>query len=128
MATKPTRQQDQACDKIARALLDISEAARLDGRSSFGKADFIEVAKMAARASSAFSVDEVAIRALESRVRALGLRSDAVELLTLIDGGVGPVEALLADDEGLRGFRRPGRGRAGGHLMTGTAPRNSPCP
>ena len=104
MSTKPTREQARGADLLAQSLLLIAEAARLDGRSAFGKAEFIEVARMAARASSAFSVDEVAIRALESRVRSLGLRSDSVELLTLIDGGVGPVEALLADDEGLRGF------------------------
>ena len=104
MATKPTRQQDQACDLLARSLLDIAQAARLDGRAAFGPPEFIALAKALARASSAFDVEEIATRALGARVKAIGLRSDAVELLTLIDGGVGPIEAILADDEKLKEF------------------------
>ncbi len=102
MATRPTRQQDQACDGIARALLEIAGAARLDGRSAFGRAEFAEVVRLAARASSAFTPDAIFLRALESRVGSLGLRSDAVELLTLVDEDVDPVAALLLNDEDFR--------------------------
>jgi len=102
MATKPTRQQDQACDALARAYLEVAQAARLDGRSDFGRAEFAEVVRLAARASSAFTPDAIFLRALGSRVRSLGLRSDAVELLTLVDESVDPVAALLLDDESFR--------------------------
>ena len=87
MATKPTRQQDQACDKLAQALLLIAEAARLDGRASLGRAELAEVARRVARASTAFDLDAIVARALEARGRALGLRSGTAELLTLVEGG-----------------------------------------
>ena len=45
MSTKPTRQQDQACQKLAQALLLIAEAARLDGRDSLGGGRWLEVAR-----------------------------------------------------------------------------------
>ncbi len=100
MATRPTREQDQACDRLARALLLIAEAARLDGRSPMDRAGLAEVARQAARASSAFGLDEILARALEERGRGLGLRSGTAELLTLVEGDVEPMATLLlADDE-----------------------------
>ena len=70
MATKPTRQQDQACQKLAQALLLIAEAARLDGRNSLGGSGWPEVARAVARASTAFGLDEIVARALVERVPA----------------------------------------------------------
>ncbi len=100
MATKPTREQDLACDKLAQALLLIAEAARLDGRSPIDRSGLAEVARLLARASSAFDRDAIVARALESRGRALGLRSGTAELLTLVEGDVEPLAAfLLADDD-----------------------------
>ncbi len=104
MATKPTRQQDRACEKLARALLDVAEAARLDGRSPFGRADLAEVARLSARASTAFGLDAIVVRALEARARSLGLRSDTAELLTLIEGDVDPLGSLLLADDDFRGL------------------------
>jgi hypothetical protein len=102
MATKPTRQQDQACHKLAQALLLIAEAARLDGRDSLGGAGWPEVARAVARASTAFGLEEIVSRALDERVRLLGLRSDAAELITLVEGDVEPLAALLLSDDDLR--------------------------
>lgn len=100
MSTRPTRHQDRACDHLARALLLIAEAARLDGRSPFDRAELAEVARRAARASSAFGFDAIVARALEARGGELGLRSGTAELLTLIEGDVEPLSALLlADDD-----------------------------
>ena len=74
MATKPTRAQEQACAILADALARIAEAARLDGRAPFDAADMAELARRLARASSAFTLDAIAARALEARGRSLGLR------------------------------------------------------
>lgn len=99
MATKPTRLQQQACDQRAQALLLITEAARLDG----GKLEMDDLRLIAdglARASSTFALDEIVVRALEQRGRDLGLPASTAELLTLLEGEVKPLEALLlADDE-----------------------------
>src|SRR4051794_40713984 len=100
--TKPTRLQEQACDRLAEALLLITEGARLDGRSSFGKADLRELAGRLARASSAFGLDVIVARALERRARALGLRAGTAELLTLIEGDIPPLEMLLTTDDEFR--------------------------
>lgn len=102
MATKPTRLQDQACDKLAHALLAITDAARLDGKSTLDSMTFIELAVRLARASSAFDLDTIVARALEARGRALGLRSGTAELLTLLDSKIRPLEVLLISDEDFR--------------------------
>jgi hypothetical protein len=102
MATKPTRAQDQACHKLAQALLLIAEAARLDGRDSLGGAGWPDVARSVARASTAFGLEEIVARALEERVRLLGLRSDAVELITLVEGDFEPLATLLLPDDDFR--------------------------
>ena len=99
MATKPTRLQQQACDHRAQALLLITEAARLDG-GKLEKDDLRLIADRLARASSTFTLDEIVVRALEQRGRELGLPASTAELLTLLEGEVKPLEALLlADDE-----------------------------
>jgi hypothetical protein len=102
MVTKPTRMQEQACDRLAEALLLITEAARLDGRGTLDKDDLGEIARRLARASSAFRLDVIVARALERRGKALGLPSSAAELLTLMETEVPPPEMLLLPDDGFR--------------------------
>jgi hypothetical protein len=102
MATKPTREQQKACDHLAEALVLITEGARLDGKGEFSREDLREVANRLAKASSAFRFDEILTRALERRCRALGLRSEASDLLTLLDPGIEPLEALRLPDDALR--------------------------
>jgi hypothetical protein len=102
MATKPTREQQKACDHLAEALVLVTEAARLDGKGSFGLADLRAVVDRLAKASSAFSQNEIITRALEKRCRTLGLRSEATELLTLLDPEIDPLEALHLPDDALR--------------------------
>ena len=62
MATKPTRQQERACDKLAEALLLIAEAARLNGPGPFDRVEMGEVARRLARASTAFDLDAIVAR------------------------------------------------------------------
>lgn len=97
--TKPTKLQEKACDRLAEALLTVAEAARLDSHRAFALADFEEVARRLARVSSAFDLDAIVARALESRGRALGRRAGTAELLTLLEGEVTPLAALLLSDE-----------------------------
>jgi hypothetical protein len=98
MATKPTRQQQQACDHFAEALFLITQGARLDERGKLEASDLTEVARRVVQASSAFGLDEVVARALGRRVKALGLLSDTADLLTLMDADIKPLEMLLLDD------------------------------
>lgn len=100
--TKPTKLQEQACDRLADALVLITEAVRLDGRAPFGAADLRETAGRLARATSAFGLDVIVARALERRGKALGLRSGTAELLTLIEGDIPPLEMLLKTDDEFR--------------------------
>ena len=102
MATKPTRNQEQACDKLADALRSIAEASRLDGKSRLDAATFAEIAERAAKATSAFPLDTIVERALESRGKALGLRSGTAEMLTLLDPSIRPLDVLLRSDDDLR--------------------------
>jgi hypothetical protein len=97
--TKPTKLQVQACDRLADALLAITEAARLDGKGTFAAADLDEVAARVARASSAFDLETIVARALEKRGRALGRRSGTAELLTMLEGEVAPLHMLLLPDD-----------------------------
>ncbi len=99
MSTKPTRQQDRAGNQLAQSLLLITEAARLDGRSPLDAKELGEVARRIARVSTAFSLDEILARALESRGESLGLRSGTAELITLIEEGVEPLATLLLNDD-----------------------------
>ena len=100
--TKPTRQQEQAGDRLAEALLLITEAARLDGRSPFGAADLRDLAGRVARASSAFGLEVIVARALERRGKAMGLRPGTAEMLTLMEGDVPPLEMLMRSDDDFR--------------------------
>lgn len=102
MATKPTRRQQQACDQFAEALGLITEAARLDdGTGRFDADDLAAVVDRLAKASS-FRREEIVARALERRGRALGLRSGTADLLSLLEGEVTPMGALLLPDDAFR--------------------------
>lgn len=102
MATKPTRQQDRGCNLLADALLAVAEAARLDGRDPLDRPKWGAVAKSIASASSAFSLDEIAGRALEKRARGMGLPATTADLLSLVDDEMTPLDALWLDDDTLR--------------------------
>ncbi len=104
MATKPTRQQDQAADKLAGIILAIAEAARLDPRSPIDAAGFADLASRVARVSSAFPLDAIVARALDARGKSLGLRSGTADLLTLVEVDVQPLSSLLLDDDAFRGL------------------------
>jgi hypothetical protein len=96
--------QQQAYELLAGALLQIAEGVRLDGKGRFDPADLGEVANRLARASSAFSLDQIVARALEKRGRALGLPESTAELMTLMEAEVKPLEMLLLDDDAFRGL------------------------
>jgi hypothetical protein len=99
MATRPTRLQQQACDDRAQALLLITDAARLDG-GKLEKDDLQMIADRLARASSAFTLDDIVVRAVAQRARGLRLPATTAELLTLLDTNIKPLEMLrLNDDE-----------------------------
>jgi hypothetical protein len=100
--TKPTRGQEQACDKLAEALISIAEAVRLDGKSTFGPAELRVMLAALVKASTAFGPDTIVARALERRGRLLGLRSGTSELLTLLDNDLPPLDALLLSDDAFR--------------------------
>src|SRR4051812_360171 len=102
MATHPTRRQNQAADRLAEALLAITEAARLDEASRLDAPAFADLAGRIARVSAAFPLDQIVARALERRGQALGLRSDTAELLTLLESNVRPLDLLLVDDDAFR--------------------------
>ena len=99
MATKPTRQQQLACDRLAEALVLITEAARLDGKGDFNHGTWDDIARRVARASSAFTLDDIVARALERRGRSLGLPSSIAGLLTLMEAEIKPLEMLLLPDD-----------------------------
>ncbi len=102
MATKPTKPQQKALENFAEALVLIAEGARLDGKGKLDREALLEIAEGVARASSAFGLDEILIRALEVRARAAGLPGSTVELLTLMDVAIGPLEMLLLPIEELK--------------------------
>ncbi|MHB1556987.1 MAG: hypothetical protein ACYC61_05865 [Isosphaeraceae bacterium] len=98
MATRPTRLQQQACDKRAQAILLIAEAARLDG-GTLEKDDLGSIADRLAGVSPAFSPQDLVFRAIEQRVRALGLPGHTAELFTLLEGEITLLDALLMTDD-----------------------------
>ncbi len=102
MATKPTRLQQQACDKLSEAILLITEAARIDGGGKLDRAAFGDAAHRIAGVSSVFTLDEIVARALERRGRALGLPSSTAELLSLMEAEIKPLAMLLLDDDEFR--------------------------
>jgi hypothetical protein len=105
MATKPTRLQQQACEKRAQALLLITDASRLDG-GPLEKDDLRMIADRLARSSLAFTLDELVVRAMEQRGRVLGLPASTVELLTLLESDIGPLETLLLTDDEFKALAR----------------------
>jgi len=84
---------------LASVLLIMTEAARLDGKGSFGAEDLEIVAGRLARASSAFDLDAIVTRALDMRGSALGRRPGTAELLTLLDEETRPLSMLLWTDQ-----------------------------
>ena len=102
MATKPTRMQQQACDQLAEALVLITEAARLDGRGGLDAATLGAIVKFVGQASSAFEPAEIVTRALGRRGAKLGVPASAIELLTLMDSGLTPLEMLMLADDAFR--------------------------
>lgn len=97
--TKPTRLQEKACERLADALLTITEAARLDGKGTFTASDLDEVASRLIKASSAFELDAIVAKALEARGRALGRRAGTAELVMLLEGDLKPLSMLLLSDD-----------------------------
>ncbi len=102
MATKPTRQQQQACDQLAEALLLIIEAARLDGRVKLDPESVSGITGKLAAMSSAFGVDDIVGRALQRRCQRLGLPESDVELLTLMESELDPLAILVLSDDAVR--------------------------
>jgi len=100
--TRPTRQQEQACDRLAEALVLVTEAVRLDGEAPFGAPELYDLAALLTRATSAFGLDQVVARALERRGQTLGLRAGTGELLSLIEGDLPPLDLLLLPEDALR--------------------------
>jgi hypothetical protein len=98
MATKPTRLQQQACDRLAESLLLITEAIRLDSKETLGEADMDELARKIAHVSSAFSLDEIVVRALQRRAKTLALTASAADPITLSEDRVKPLHTLLLPD------------------------------
>jgi hypothetical protein len=98
MATKPTRLQQQACDLLAEALFLINEAHRIDGKGKLDPADLGEIAGRLAAVSSAFPLDQIVIKAIERRAKALGLSSSAADLIALSEGELEPLQTLRLGD------------------------------
>jgi hypothetical protein len=98
MATKPTKLQQQACDRLAEALYSITEAYRLDGRGKLDAHDFGEVARLIAQVSSAFSLEHIVARALEFRASALGLTSGTADLIGLHAETIDTLQSLRLGD------------------------------
>lgn len=98
MATKPTRQQQQACDLFAEALVLVAEGMRLDNRATFDHDRLRDLVARISGASSAFSLDDLVSRALERRGKGLGLATGIAECLTLIDSEISPLAMLALDD------------------------------
>jgi hypothetical protein len=80
-------------------LLKVAEAARLDGRSPISREDLADLARRIARASTAFNLETIIARALESRGAGLGLRTGTAELITLVEEEVEPLGSLLLSDD-----------------------------
>jgi hypothetical protein len=98
MATKPTRLQQQAGDHLAETLFLITEACRLDGKGKINPSEFDSLATMIARVSSAFTLDEIVVKALARRAKSLDLTSSAADLITLMEGELKPLRTLLLPD------------------------------
>ena len=98
MATKPTRQQQQAGEYLAESLFLITEALRLDGRGTLESSALDELASKLAAVSLQFSLDEIVVKTLQRRAKHLSLTSSAADLITLMEGDVKPLHTLLLRD------------------------------
>ncbi len=98
MATKPTRQQQQARDLLSEVLYGITEAYRLDGHGRLEPGDLEEIARRIGQVSSAFPLDTVVIGAIDRRVKALKLSSSAVDLISLSEDELEPLQTLRMSD------------------------------
>src|SRR5262249_9658735 len=98
MATKPTRLQQQACDRLADALIAVAEALRLDGKGRLEADDLRELARLVGQVSSAFSGEHIVARALEARARSLHLSSATADLVGLNAETVDPLQMLRLGD------------------------------
>jgi len=98
MATKPTRLQQQARDRLADALVAIAEASRLDGDGRLEPNELGQLARSIAQVSSAFPLDQIVARALESRAWSLGLSSGTADLIGLNSETVDPLQTLQLGD------------------------------
>jgi hypothetical protein len=100
MATNPTRSQQRACDLLAEALVAIAEAHRLDDKGKLGPVDLDEIARRLGQVSSAFPLEQIVVRAIDRRAKALKLSSSAADLIALAEGEIEPLQTLrLADPE-----------------------------
>ena len=98
MATKPTRLQQQAGECLAETLFLIAEAFRLDGKGRLSPTEFNELATRIAHVSSQFSLDELVVKALDRRAKALALTSSTADLISLMDAELKPLRTLLLPD------------------------------
>ena len=98
MATNPTRLQQQACDRLADALGAIADAHRLDDKGRLEGGDLRELARLLGQISSAFPLEHIVARALESRARALGLSSGTADLIGLNAETIEPLQTLRLRD------------------------------
>ncbi len=63
-------------------------------------ADLGEIARRLTRISTTFPLDQIVIKAIERRAKALNLSSSAADLIALSDGELEPLQTLrLADHE-----------------------------
>jgi hypothetical protein len=99
MATKPTRLQQHACDLLAEALCAITEAYRLDGQGKLDPEDLHELARRIAQVSSAFPLEEIVVRAIARRAKALKLSSSAADLIALTADDPKPLQTLRLTDQ-----------------------------
>jgi hypothetical protein len=99
MATLPTRRQQQASDLLAEALYRITEASRLDAKGKLDRADLAELARLIGQASSAFSLDQIVTRALELKAKGCGIAQIEIDMITLMDVEVTPINMLLLNDD-----------------------------
>ena len=99
MATKPTRLQQQACDRLAEALGAIAEAHRLDDKGRLEDGDLRELARLLGQVSSALPLEHIVAKALESRAKALGLSAGTADLIGLNAETIDPLQTLRLDDD-----------------------------
>lgn len=98
MATKPTRLQQQACDRLAEALCAIGGAFHLDGNGKLDANDLEQLGRLLGQVSSAFTLDHIVARALAIRATSLGLSSGTADLIALNSDTVDPLQAIRLGD------------------------------